>query len=148
MAYTRVQDVELEWGQSVAAENVLFVGWQIEKAERLIASKVRDLAARLDDDLITEQDIRFVVAAMVVRVLRNPEGKQAETAGDYSYQLSAGARSGQMYLTADERALLGGRRGAQSLKLDDDALEYPLKRPWPRHDRDPFLWQFATPDCP
>ena len=148
MAYTRVQDVELEWGQPVTAESSLYVGWQIEKAERLIASKVRDLQTRLDDDLIAVEDIRFVVAAMVVRVLRNPEGKQAETAGDYSYQLSSGARSGQMYLTADERALLGGRRGAQSLKLDDDALERPLKRPWPVHDHDPFLWQYATPDCP
>lgn len=129
--YTSVMDVELEWNRSVAADSAGYVTRQIDKAERMVLRAVPDLAARIVAGTTTRGDVAMVCAAMVVRMLRNPDGKQAETAGDYSYQLSTTATRTTMFLTADEKAILRGRAGASSIKLDDDALERPLRRPYP-----------------
>ena len=133
--YADVQAVELEWNQTVADSAVPHVNWLIDKAEAVLLT-VPGLSARITAGTTTAAQLRHVVAAMVVRVLRNPEGKRSETAGDYSYELASGT-SGQsgMYLTAAERRLLGVGGRAGSFPLVDDALEHPIRtRRW--WDRD------------
>jgi hypothetical protein len=127
--YTSVSDVELEWNQSVPAASLGHVVRLIQRAERIIARKVPNLAARITAGTTTSEDVRDVVAAMVVRVLRNPDGKQSESAGDYSYQLASGAAGGRLFVAGDELTLLIGGRRASSIPLSDDALTYPLKLP-------------------
>lgn len=133
--YTSVLDVEAEWNQTVPAGSEGHVVWLINKAERIIRNAVPDLQRRLTDELIEPHDIAIVAATMVVRLLNNPRGFQGETAGDYSYQLGPAAAAGRMYLSADERSLLGGRRYAGSMPLDDTALQRPLKLPTFSDDR-------------
>jgi hypothetical protein len=125
--YADVADIELEWNQQVPPENEAHVNWVIDKAEAVLVT-IPGLAARITAGTVTAQQLKFVVAAMVVRVLRNPEGKRSETAGDYSYELATGS-SGEsgMFLTAAERRLLGVGGRAGSIPLVDDALEYPIK---------------------
>ena len=126
--YTTVLDVEAEWNHPVPPEVAGHVVWLIDKAERMIRKRVSNLQTRIDDDLIDAHDVAIVAAAMVVRSLNNPRGFQAETAGDYSYQLGPAAAAGRMYLAADERALLGGRQYPGSMPLDDDSLRRPFKQ--------------------
>lgn len=127
--YTSVSDVELEWGRAVPNDSLGNVAWLIDKAESIIIGAVPGIADRITAGRATAFQVAQVAASMVVRVLRNPEGKQAETAGDYSYQLASGAAGGTMYLSAGERNLLRGRGRAASLQYVDDALEHPLRRP-------------------
>jgi len=129
--YATVSDVELEWGHPVTDATAGNVAWLIDKAEMLILASVPGLPARITAGRASVGQVAHVAAAMVVRVLRNPEGKQAETAGDYSYQLasSSGVTAGHMFLSTPERNLLRGRAGAGSLQLVDDAREFPLRRP-------------------
>lgn len=129
--YTTVMDVEFEWNRVVPDGDAAHVVRQIDKAERMVTRAVPDLAARITAGSTTVADVKYVVASMVTRVLRNPDGKQAETAGDYSYQLSTAATRSTMYLAADEKAILRGPALPTSLQLDDDALRYPLRKPYP-----------------
>jgi Phage protein Gp19/Gp15/Gp42 len=125
--YVTVADIELEWNQQIPAEHEAHINWLIDKAEAVLAT-IPGLAARILAGTVTTQQLKFVLAAMVVRVLRNPEGKRSETAGDYSYELASGS-SGQtgMFLTAEERRLLGFGGRANSIPYVDDALEYPIR---------------------
>jgi hypothetical protein len=127
--YADVRDVELEWNRQVEGGSLEHVHWLIDKAEAVLAT-VPGLALRITAGTVAPSTLRHVVAAMVVRVLRNPEGKRSETAGDYSYELAAGS-SGEsgMYLTAGERRLLGLGGRAGSIPLVDPALARPLRDP-------------------
>lgn len=129
--YTTVMDVEHEWNRTVTDADSAHVVRQIDKAERMVIRAIPGLAARITAGTTTIADVRFVVASMVVRVLRNPDGKQAETAGDYSYQLSTAATRSTMYLSAEEKAILRGPALPNTVQLDDAALERPLRRPYP-----------------
>ena len=48
----------------------------------------------------------LVLCAAVLRVLKNPDGKQREQLEDYSYQMADGAASGTLYLTDEELLVL------------------------------------------
>jgi hypothetical protein len=128
--YADVTDIELEWGRPVPGDSLPHIHWMIDKAEMVVGAAAPDLAARILAGLISADRVRHVVAAMVVRVLRNPEGKRSETAGDYSYELASGS-SGEsgMYLTAADRRLLGVGGRAMTIPLVDDALRWPLRDP-------------------
>jgi hypothetical protein len=43
-----------------------------------------------------------VCSAMVLRVLRNPDGKRSEQIDDYSYTIDSARSAGELYLTAAE----------------------------------------------
>ncbi|MGK4583479.1 Gp19/Gp15/Gp42 family protein [Kitasatospora sp. HPMI-4] len=47
-----------------------------------------------------------VCAAMVLRVLRNPDGKRSEQIDDYSYTIDSARSAGELYLTEHEAATL------------------------------------------
>lgn len=125
--YADVRAVELEWNRQVDGDALAHINWLIDKAESVLAT-IPGLSARITAGTVTETNLRYVVAAMVVRVLRNPEGKRSETAGDYSYELASGSSGDSAWsLTSAERRLLGLGGRATSLQLVDDALEYPIK---------------------
>lgn len=81
----------------------------------LTAAEQRQGAALLDDatDLILQ---RFpqppattgqrVCASMVVRVLRNPEGRRSATIDDFSYTIDSALSAGELYITETELASL------------------------------------------
>lgn len=128
--YAEVRDIELEWNRQVPADALAHVNWLIDKAEAALVV-TPGLAVRITAGLVPPQNLRHVVAAMVVRVLRNPEGKRSETAGDYSYELASGSSGDSgLYLTSLDRRLLGLGGRAHSIRLADDALEEPIRHRW------------------
>ena len=57
-----------------------------------------------------------VCAAMVLRVLRNPEGRRQESIDDYSYTIDSSRSAGELYLTSNEvESLRPIRTGAFSI---------------------------------
>lgn len=45
---------------------------------------------------------KAVCCAMVLRVLRNPDGKRSESIDDYSYTIDSALSAGELYMTAKE----------------------------------------------
>ena len=56
---------------------------------------------------------------MVLRILRNPEGKQSEQIDDYKYTRGEATASGLLHLTADELAGITPftKRGRASIRM-------------------------------
>ena len=128
--YADVSDIALEWNRTVPDDSIDHVNHLIDKAERIVGATVPNLSDRISAGLTTAELVGDVVAAMVVRVLRNPDGKRSETAGDYSYELdSAGGEASGLHMSAADRRLLTGRRRAMSIPLVDEALRRPLRKP-------------------
>lgn len=67
------------------------------------------------DRIMTDAEFRSVVVqvqvAMVLRVLRNPDGKLEEQIDDYRYRRDSATSTGALYLTDAELALLGNGDG-------------------------------------
>lgn len=111
MVWTTAEDVVAAWIGPDAPTDLDQVTVWIEKAERLIRSRVHDLQVRLDlvDPELVEPDladtVADVVTAMVHRVFRNPEGirQVGVTTGPFSEQRTYGGdEPGQLFITDNE----------------------------------------------
>lgn len=122
--YATVADVQAAYDGQVPGDQIGWVQNRLDHAERLVAMEAGDLAARITNGLTTADAIRAVLVEMVVRVLRNPQGYREEVAGPFSYRLDAALATGQLYLSREDRRLLGLRRGALTVALDDPALPW------------------------
>ena len=122
MAWTTAAEVIDAWvGSDAPADSALVDVW-IDKAERLIRSKVPGLTDRIEADPVTEPDllgnVKDVVTAMVQRVFRNPEGvrQRQEGSGPFTGSVTYGGdQPGALAVQDSELALLslvGSNRGA------------------------------------
>ena len=64
------------------------------------------LPADLDAGTVTTRDVVAVVCAMVLRVMRNPDGKISESVDDYSYRRADAVADGSLYVSEGELARL------------------------------------------
>lgn len=86
---------------------------KIDEAVRLLVRKVPNLVSRIaayDPSTSTGLDPEFVkdkVMGAVLRVLRDPEGLESETEGNYSYTRNPIVASANIWYTKDELADLG-----------------------------------------
>jgi gene 19 protein len=86
----------------------------IGRAERILKRLDRTLATRVAGDPELEDTARDVVAAMVLRVVTNPEGirSYSETTGPLTTSVThSGDDPGGIYVTDTEKDVLGIRRG-------------------------------------
>lgn len=109
---------------------------KLDDAERLLSRYLpgRDIAAHITAARATAADVKQVLCNMVLRVLRNPTGANSQTAGPFSMSLDRQVAAGRLWLTRDDRRLLGLQAGAQSAEMTDDALPFLARsphRPWP-----------------
>lgn len=97
-------DVEIAWAATT-----------LEDAFAQIAREVSTVHERLDATPPDEAFRRLVVqvqCAMVLRVLRNPDGVLEQTIDDYRRRLDAAVSSGSLYLSDAERRLLSASAGS------------------------------------
>lgn len=113
MAWTTATEVIAAWIGDDAPTNTALVDVWVEKAERLLRSKVPDLQARLDAGTATEPDllgnVQDVVTEMVQEVFRNPEGvrQRQEGSGPFTGSVTYGGdKPGALRVTADQIKLL------------------------------------------
>lgn len=101
MSIANIADVAATLGRDITAEEeVRQVNAWISLAGRLIAKRLGPL------DRLDAENLRAVVAEVVARRVRNPDGLQSERIDDYSMRLSDDAARVGLYLTAEEWDLL------------------------------------------
>lgn len=141
MGWLSAQNILDDWvGDDLPACTTDTITRWIGKAERLVKREFPTLQERLDSgkepDL--EATVQDVISAMVMRVLRNPDGRRttSKNAGPYSESITFGGDTpGTLFLTDDERhalALPGGARagGAYSISMNAHSDSEWVHRDW------------------
>lgn len=132
MSWTTPDDVVDSWiGPDAPTDHMLVQKW-IDRAEREIRYRVKDLQARMDaeQELVPPSTVlldlaRDVVVAMVTRVFRNPDGtrtvNQSSGTGPFSESVSrtyGGDQPGGLSMTDDELAKLQGLESSGAFSID------------------------------
>lgn len=126
--YASVDDVQAGYEQPIPDQARAVWGNKLDEAEEVLTAEVGDLATRIANGKTTAARIRIVLVRMVLRWARNPGGMRTETVGPFSYGRDSAVAAGRMFLTRDDRKLLGATSGPTTLTFGDDALYYPM---WP-----------------
>ncbi len=79
----------------------------LEDAWSLIVSQRPHVESKANADSAFRSLVVQIECAMVLRVLRNPDGKLEEQIDDYRWRRDSATSSGALYLTDAELALLG-----------------------------------------
>lgn len=99
-----IEDVASRW-RPLSDPEQLTAATLLDDAWRLIKVKNSTVEARLTATTLDAGLVVMVQCAMVIRVLRNPDGKRQEQIEDYSYQRGADDTGG-LFVADDELALL------------------------------------------
>jgi hypothetical protein len=86
-------------------------GVLVDDAWTVILSQRPSVADRVATDDAFRALVVQVQCAMVLRVLRNPDGKLEEQIDDYRWRRDTATSTGALYLTDAELALLGSGEG-------------------------------------
>ncbi len=111
--WATVQDIQDRWltGELPATDTQIQV--LIDDAEDKILTEFPKTLDNIASGVLREGTVRRVVARMVGRVLRNPEGLRTTqtTTGPFSDSVTHGGDNpGEVYLTDDDRRDLAGER--------------------------------------
>lgn len=107
MTYASADDVQAVYGRTLTTEETALVERRLAQVERMILRRIPDLAEKMAAGDIDQDDVIYIEAEAVLRVIRNPEGLRSETDGTYRYQLSSEAADNSLRITADEWQILG-----------------------------------------
>lgn len=113
-----VADIEARWRPLSAQETTNATAY-LADAWWMLTARLPQLEANLTAGTVAEQNVIRVVCAMVIRVMRNPDGKIQEAIDDYSYRRAELVSSGALTVTDDELADLspGGASRVRSVRL-------------------------------
>lgn len=118
--FATLADVEDSW-RSLAEEEKRPALRKIAQASAILRNKFATIDARIASGDLDPELVLGVVVSMVVRALRNPDGKRQESIEDYAFTRDAVTASGELVLTDAEIALLspqgtGRRTGAFAIR--------------------------------
>ena len=100
-----IADVEARW-RTLSADEAATAATLITDASGMVRVRVPTIDDRLAAGTLSAETVAGVVARMVLRVMRNPEGKVSESIDDYTYRRSDAVADGSLYLSDDELRLL------------------------------------------
>lgn len=110
-------DLANRWRPLTAQETVnanAFLG----DAWSLLLTRRPTLETDMAAGTVTTASVIRVISAMVLRVLRNPDGKKSEGLDDYTFTRDDRMASGLLHVTPEELAdVTPGRRGPRSVRL-------------------------------
>lgn len=110
MSLAMAADVADRW-RPLSAEEEALACVLITDAEGIIRIRVPTLDARIADESLPAAVVTGVIARMVLRVMRNPDGKIMEGIDDYTYRRADAVAEGLLYLGADDLGLLSPSGG-------------------------------------
>lgn len=119
-SFATVTDLEERWRPLTDAERSVAQAVLTDAWEAVLLPQRPNLPAQVAAGVVSERTVRFVLCSMVLRVLRNPDGKVQESIDDYRYQRDAAVSSGSLYASVDELAMLApaaGRARSRSVRL-------------------------------
>ncbi len=110
---TTTADVEARW-RPLTSEQTLVATTLLDDAWNLLRFRVLSLEARLAavPPTLDVGLVKAVMAAMVIRVLRNPDGYRQQSIEDYSHTRDEASSTGLLTVTDDELGLLGPSTGS------------------------------------
>lgn len=100
-----VGDVVAQYGTLTADESTL-TKYLLRAASKMIRQRMPNIDLLITNSRLDADVVALVPAAMVLRVLRNPEGLRSETTGPFSRTYDTSAAAGLLTLTADDLANL------------------------------------------
>ena len=121
-ALASVEELEARWRPLTTSEASVASAW-LNTASAIIRSRIANVDTRIADSTDYEDLVIGVAVEMVLRKMRNPDGKRSETIDDYSYTRDESASSGGLFMSTDEVALLsatGAPAGAFSIRTEAD----------------------------
>lgn len=112
-----VADLVERWRPLTAQETINAQAY-LGDAWWLLTGRRRNLELDMAAGDVSEGNVVRVVCAIVLRLLRNPEGKLEESIDDYRYRRDQLVSSGALHVTDDELADLSPRvgRGAFTIR--------------------------------
>lgn len=117
---TIIADIEARWRPLSEQEDRNAQAF-LEDAWAELLSKRPNLEAELAAGIVSRANAVRVVCAMVLRVLKNPDGYEDESIDDWRGRRSALVASGVLHVTSDELALVTpGRAHRRSIRLVKD----------------------------
>ena len=113
-----VDDIVARWRPLSDQETTNATAY-LDDAWWMLTTRLPNLEADIENGVVEIANVKRVICAMVIRVLRNPDGKVQETIDDYSYRRATLIGSGVLTVTDDELADLtpGGYRRTNSVRL-------------------------------
>ena len=102
-----VSDLEARWRPLSTSEGFVALAYLADALNEVVVRRPT-LAADVTAGLVTQASLVRVVTAMVLRVLKNPDGKGEESIDDYRYKRDAVIASGALYVSDDELRLITG----------------------------------------
>lgn len=98
-----ISDIEERFRPLTPAETINATAY-LEDAWQLLLARLPNLEANMTAGTVTAANVVRVIANMVIRILRNPDGKSEEQIDDYRYRRDALISSGALIVSADELA--------------------------------------------
>lgn len=104
----------------------------LDDAWAILLTRRPALEQQITDEEVSEGLVRAVVAAMVLRVLRNPNGVRQWSVDDYSETRDNSVSGGFLYVSDDELGLLNGgsTSGAWTIRPVVDYSATYVPDPW------------------
>jgi len=130
MAYTSPQDVCDRWLGSGEIPDAATLATLIDDAEDTIVASVPDIAERIGDGRVPLERVQKIVARMVIRHARNPEGyrQMQETTGPFTRGYThSGDEPGGSFLSPSERRELLGSAGGRAFQIDTTPTDLPRR---------------------
>lgn len=114
-----VGDIAARYQRALTADETRVLDAAIQDSYAILLAADPTIDERWPTSPVLMALVVQVQAAMIIRVLRNPDGKLEESIDDYRYRLDSAVSTGALYVSAAELALLAGRkrRGAFSIVL-------------------------------
>lgn len=117
MSPASLNDIESRWRPLTDLEKTNAQAF-LDDAWVMLLSRRPSLQADMVAGKVLDANVRRVLATMVLRVLRNPEGFDSETIDDYTYRRNALVSAGLLHVTPEELAdVTPGRRRRGSVRL-------------------------------
>lgn len=114
---TTVADIEARWRPLTAQETTNATAF-LGDAWALLLTRRPTLEADMTALTVKTENVRRVVAAMVLRILKNPDGYDSESLDDWTGRRNALMASGVLHVTPDELADMSpGRKRRSSVRL-------------------------------
>jgi len=102
----------LTTSETIVADTLLGDAWA------MLTSRRETLEADMTAGTVVEANVVRVLCAMVLRVLKNPDGYDTEAIDDWSGRRNALGADGLLRVTPEELAdITPGRRGQRSVRL-------------------------------
>jgi hypothetical protein len=115
MAYAIPADIEKRLGRELDESEATIVDTRLGDAELIIRTRVKDLDLKVEGLVIDRALVIMIEADAVLRLIRNPDGYQTESDGNYSYTIDQRVASGRLAILDEEWAMLGVRSGVTVL---------------------------------